>query len=110
MARFSFRRETHTPHSDCWTVLEAGAVVGRLDIHYAGVAVHATLNISVDMAPDAVKILLGDIDTELLDAVGIVRQNTIVHVHQGHDLGVYNTSGLTDPGTPESARESVVRG
>ena len=65
-----------------------------------------TLNISVDMSPDAVKTLLGDIDTKLLDAVGIVRQATIVHVHQGHDLGVYNTGGLSDPGAPESARVS----
>ena len=34
--------------------------------------------------------LIDAIDEELLDAVGIIRQEIIVHVHQGRDLGVYN--------------------
>jgi hypothetical protein len=30
-------------------------------------------------------------DEELIDAVGITRQEIIVHVHQGRDLGVFSS-------------------
>ena len=67
MAKFYFEREARTPFSECYTVLEDEDTVGRLDIHFADAVVHATL-----------------------DAVGIIRQEIIVHVHQGRDLGVYS--------------------
>jgi hypothetical protein len=35
--------------------------------------------------------LIDIVDGELLDAAGIVRQEVIIHVHQGRDLGVYST-------------------
>ena len=92
MPKYNFQRETRTPYSECYIALENDAVVGRLDIHFADVVVHATLNVEESVTSDDIQDIIDDIEGELLDAVGIVRQEIIIHVHQGRDLGVYTTS------------------
>jgi hypothetical protein len=72
-------------------VLEDEATIGRLDIHFADVVVHATLNVVESLTSDSIQDLIDAIDEDLLDAMGIVRQEIIVHVHQGRDLGVYSS-------------------
>ena len=90
MAKFNFEREARTPFSECYTVLDDEGIVGRLDIHFADVIVHATLTVSESLTTDSIQDLIDAIDEELLDAVGIIRQEIIVHVPQGQDLGVYS--------------------
>ena len=92
MARYNFQRETRTPFSECYIVMLDDGVVGRLDVHFADPIVHATLNVDEAVTGDGVQDIIDDIEAELLDAVGIHRQEIIIHVHQGRDLGVYSTS------------------
>ncbi len=92
MAKYDFQRETRTPFSECYIVMADETTVGRLDVHYADNVVHATLNIEEVITSDGIQDIIDDIEAELLDAVGIVRQEVIIHVHQGRDLGVYSTS------------------
>ena len=40
-------------------------------------------------------------DDELLDAVGVNREEFILHVHQGRDLGIFSTQGLSEEGLRE---------
>ena len=90
MAKFNFEREARTPFSECYTVLDDEATVGRLDIHFADVMVHATLTVSESLTQEMIQELIETIDEELVDVVGIAREEIIVHVHQGRDLGVYS--------------------
>ena len=46
--------------------------MGRLDIHYADVVVHATLNVEETVTSDEIQDIIDDIEGQLLDAVGIV--------------------------------------
>ena len=71
-------------------------MVGRLDIHYADPIVHATLNVEETVTGDEIRDIIDDIAGELLDAVGIARQEIIIHVHQGRDLGVFSASDYED--------------
>lgn len=89
MAGFYFQREARTPSSECYTVLEESSNVGRLDIHYADQIIHATLNVDESLTQERIQELIDLMDGEILDAVGIVRQELIIHVHQGRDLGVF---------------------
>ncbi len=91
MAKYDFERECRTPFSECYTVLDGDRSVGRLDVHFADVIVHATLNVDESLTGDDVHELIDMVDNELLDAVGIVRREIVIHVHQGRDLGVYTT-------------------
>ena len=90
MANFFFERECRTPNSECYTVLEDDSPVGRVDIHFTNPMIHATLNISESLTTDRIQELIDAIDEELMDSVGITRQEVVVHVHQGRDLGVFS--------------------
>ena len=91
MAEYDFERECRTPFSECYTVLDGDRNVGRLDVHFADVIVHATLNVDESLTENDMHDLIDMVDNELLEAAGIVRQEVIIHVHQGRDLGVYST-------------------
>ena len=91
MARYFFERECRTPNSECYTVLVDADHIGRVDIHFTDVMIHSTLSIGESLTNDDVQDLIDAIDQELLDSVGITRQEIVVHVHQGRDLGVFTT-------------------
>lgn len=91
MAEYDFQRECRTPFSECYTVLDGDRSVGRLDVHFADVIVHATLNVDESLTENDMHELIDMVDNELLEAAGIVRREVIIHVHQGRDLGVYST-------------------
>jgi hypothetical protein len=91
VAEYDFERECRTPHSECYTILNEDRSVGRVDIHFADSVIHATLSVDESLTTEDIQDLIDVIDEELLDSVGIVRQEVIIHVHQGRDMGVYST-------------------
>ena len=101
MIDFYFERECRTSHSECYTVMQDDNPLGRVDIHYAQTVIHATLNVAESLTNDDIQFLVDRIDEELLDSVGISRQEVIVHVHQGRDLGVFSTRNFEGNGGHE---------
>jgi len=98
MSKFYFEREARTAYSECYTVLEEDDVIGRVDIHFADTVVHGTLNVAESLTNDEIQDLIDTISEELIDSVGINRQEIIVHVHQGRDLGVFSTRNFEGNG------------
>jgi divalent metal cation (Fe/Co/Zn/Cd) transporter len=98
MANFYFERECRTAFSECYTILKEENALGRVDIHFAETVVHATLSISENLTTEEIQDLIDTIDEELLDSVGITRDEVIVHVHQGRDLGVFSTRNFEGNG------------
>ena len=90
MPTFYFERECRTPYSECYTVIEEDQPVGRLDLHFAAMEVHATLCVAESLTQENIQELVDMVDEELVDAVGVGREELIVHVHQGQDLGVFS--------------------
>ena len=101
MARYIFERECRTPFSECYTVLDDNGPIGRVDIHLAEVMIHSTVTVGESLTNDDIQDLIDAIDRELLDAIGIVKQELVVHVHQGRDLGVFTTPGFEGNGGHE---------
>ena len=101
MIDFYFERECRTPQSECYTVMQEDNPLGRVDIHYTQTVIHATLNVAESLTNDDIQFLVDRIDEELLDSVGISRQEVIVHVHQGRDLGVLSTRNFEGNGGHE---------
>lgn len=91
MSNFHFERECRTPNSECYTITEDDGAVGRVDIHFTDSVIHATLSINESLTSDGIQDLIDNLDEELMDSVGVARQEIIVHVHQGRDLGVFST-------------------
>jgi hypothetical protein len=101
LINFYFERECRTPQSECYTVMQDDTALGRVDIHFAQNIIHATLSIAESLTNDEIQDLVDTIDEELLDSVGITRQEVIVHVHQGRDLGVFSTRNFDGNGGHE---------
>ena len=100
MDNYHFERECRTPNSECYTILEDSDPIGRLDLHYTFGTVHATLCVNESLTQEMIHDLIELVDDELLDAVGISRDEFIVHVHQGRELGVYSDHEFSEDGNP----------
>ena len=98
MADYYFERECRTPNSEAYNILEEEAAVGRLDMHFTSSIVHATLCVEESLTREIIEELIQTIDEELLDVVGVTREEFIVHVHQGRDVGVYSNHSFSENG------------
>lgn len=98
MAAYYFERECRTPQSEVYNVLDGEAAVGRVDLHYTATLVHATLCVNESLTQEMIQELIEEIDEELVDVVGVTRDEFIVHVHQGQDLGVYSNHNFGENG------------
>ena len=99
MANFYFERECRTPYSECYTILEESGHVGRLDLHFTSAMVHGTLTVAESLTQEGIQEIVSIVDENIIDAVGLQRDDFVLHVHQGRDLGVYtNEVGLPPPG------------
>ena len=101
MDNFYFERECRTQQSECYTVMQEENAVGRLGIHFANQVIHSTLNVIESLTSEDIQDLIDAVDEELVDAVGINRQEMIVHVHQGRDLGVFTSRNFEGNGGHE---------
>ena len=90
MRNFYFERECRTSYSECYTIIEEDEPMGRVDLHYTSTVVHATLCVSESQTQDAIQELIDAIDDDIVNAVGVSREEFIVHVHQGREVGVFN--------------------
>lgn len=107
MAQFYFEREVRTPTGEYYTILEDGKPIGRLDLHFVPGLVHGTMVVSESLTQESIQELMSMVDEDLTDAVGIERDDLVIHVHQGRDLGVFTHNDATlheghGEGTPPS--------
>jgi len=102
LPNFFFEREARTASSECYTIMETGEPVGRLDLHFTRTMVHGTLVVAESLTQESIQELVEIIDEDIVDAVGIDREELVVHVHQGRDLGVYSNQefGAAENGHP----------
>ena len=100
-----FERECRTPYSEVFTIFDEDAPQGRLDVHYAGNLIHATLCVSERFTQDEIQELIQNLDEDLLDAVCLSRDDLIVHVHQGREVGMFSNQGYSQNGQGGEAPE-----
>ena len=101
MPDYYFERECRTSYSEAYNILEEETPVGRLDIHFTPSIVHATLCVAESLTKEMIEELVQTIDEELLDVVGVTREEFVVHVHQGRDVGVYSNHDFGKNGEGE---------
>jgi hypothetical protein len=90
MSEYYFERECRTPYSEVYNVLDDDLPIGRLDIHLTPNVIHATLCVAESLTQESIRELIEEIDEEIVDVVGVSRDEFIVHVHQGRDVGVFS--------------------
>jgi hypothetical protein len=99
VAEFDFEREVRTPYSEAYTILEDDRAIGRVDIHFSFSVVHVTLAVDESLTQGSIQELINIIDDELVDVVGVNREELIVHVFQGREAGVFTDEGFSENGS-----------
>ncbi len=87
-----FEREVRTPHSESYSILEDGGICGRIDIHFQGANVYATLNLTLDANEERIQAIIDEADERLVMTADPYREDFIVTVWKGSPAGVYTDS------------------
>ena len=90
MAEYRFERECRTPYSEAYLIIEEEDRVGRVDIHFTSSIVYATLCVGEKMAPDEIQDLIDRVDEELVLSADVARDDFIVTVYQGREMGIFS--------------------
>lgn len=90
MADYDFERQCRTPYSEAYIILEGEERVGRVDLHFTHMAVEALLCIVEDFPTEDIQDLIDTIDEELVLPAGVARDDFIVTVFRGQEVGVYS--------------------
>ena len=98
MADYYFERDCRTPYSESYTILQDEHAMGRVDLHFTPTVVHGTLCVSESLTQEEIQELIETLDDELVDAVGVFREELIVHVYQGREVGVFSDNGFGQDG------------
>ena len=89
MAEFKFTREARTPHSECYRVDDGEHAIARADIHLTAAGAHATLVIHQSVSDDTLHELLEALDDEIVSTADPYREDLIVTVWRGEEVGVF---------------------
>jgi len=91
MEPVTFERQFRTPHSEGYYMKDGkGDKIGRVDLHFATDVVYATLVVEVDTPEDDVLDLIEQIDEDLVVTADVHRDDFLVTVYRGRDLGFYS--------------------
>ena len=89
MLDYRFERVARTPHSEQWVIETLDRPVGRVDLHFTNAKTYGTLVVQTFLADDEIEELLADIDERLVTTADEYREDFVVSVWRGEDLGVF---------------------
>jgi hypothetical protein len=90
MEPVTFERQFRTPSSEGYYVTQGDERIGRVDLHFASDVVYATLVVEVEVDEDDVQDLIEQVDEELVLSADVPREDFLVTVYRGKDLGFYS--------------------
>jgi hypothetical protein len=89
MLDYRFERVARTPYSEQWVIETADRPVGRVDLHFTNAKTYGTLVVQQYLVDDEIEELLGAIDERLVTTADEYREDFVVSVWRGDDLGVF---------------------
>lgn len=90
MERIRFERQYRTPYSEGYLMLDGDDRLGRLELHFTPSIVYCTLVVERGMSEDDILDLIQQADDELVLSADVVREDFVVTVYHGTDLGTYS--------------------
>ncbi|MXW24644.1 MAG: hypothetical protein F4Z96_08420 [Chloroflexi bacterium] len=103
MADYRFNREARTPYSEVYTIDDGEHALGRVDVHYTGSAAHATLVVHAALSDEQVQDLLEAIDDQIVTSADPYREDLVVTVWRGEEMGVFaDDDGSEEDGDGEA--------
>lgn len=85
-----FERQYRTAFSEGYLVFEGGDRLGRIELHFTPTVVYGTLVVEREMEEDDILDLIEQADDELVLTADVPREDFVVSVYHGRDLGTYS--------------------
>ena len=85
-----YERESRTAHSECFVIENEAGSRGRCDLHFAPPLVYATLCIPESWTEEDIQDVIADIDDRWALTADPLRDDLIVTVWRGQEVGVYS--------------------
>lgn len=96
MVDYRFERECRTPYSEVYILVSEDERVGRIDLHFTSSIVYATLCVTEDVTSDGIQDIIDHVDEELVMSADVARDDLIVTVYQGREIGVFSDEEFGD--------------
>src|SRR2546430_16927459 len=95
MEDIRFERHFRTPHSEGYYIMQGSSVqsnnrLGTADIHFTTTAVHGTLILERELEEADLTKLIEQIDEDLVLSADMPRDDFLVSVYIGKDVGFYS--------------------
>ncbi|HTD18593.1 MAG: hypothetical protein E6I59_02705 [Chloroflexi bacterium] len=95
MEDIRFERHFRTPHSEGYYIMQGSSVqsnnrLGTVDIHFTTTAVHGTLILERELEEADLTKLIEQIDEDLVLSADMPRDDFLVSVYVGKDVGFYS--------------------
>ena len=91
-----FDRQFRTPNSEGYHMMLGTTRVGTVDLHFTSTTVHCTLVLERDLERDDLAKLIEQIDEDLVLSADTPRDDFLVSVYRGHEMGFFNDSFRAD--------------
>ncbi len=97
MPKYQFQRDCRTASSETFNIY-AGEErpMGRIDLHFGPIVVHGTLCVNESLTQDEVQELIDVIDDELVLPSDMPRDDFIVVVYQGREVGTFSDQDVEE--------------
>ncbi|MBI4299678.1 MAG: hypothetical protein HY677_00975 [Chloroflexi bacterium] len=97
MPPYRFQRDCRTPYSEVFIILDGDERIGRVDLHYGASVVYASLFVEEDAIDEPeVQSLIGLVDEDLVMPAEVIRDDFVVTVFRGHEVGVFSDEDMGD--------------
>ncbi len=91
-----FDRQFRTPHSEGYHMMTGTTRVGTLDLHFTSTTVHCTLVLEQELPRDDLAKLIEQVDEDLVLSADTPRDDFLVSVYLGKEVGFFNDSFRAD--------------
>lgn len=96
MPDYRFVRLWRTSQSEAYEILDAQEPLARIDLHYTSSVVYGLMILEKELPEEGVQDLIEVIDSEIVDSVDTPREDFLVSVYLGTELGTYSDDVFGD--------------
>src|SRR6266852_3701738 len=101
MEDIRFERHFRTPYSESYYIMQGASLqtnnrIGTIDIHFTTTAVHGTLILERELDESDLTKLIEQIDEDLVLSADMPRDDFLVSVYIGKDVGFYSDEYFAD--------------
>ena len=90
MENVRFERQYRTPNSEGYLIFQDEDRLGRLDLHYTSTVVYGTMVVERELEEDDLLDLIENADDSLVLSADVPREDFVVTVYQGREIGSYS--------------------